>query len=79
MGDIHGIIAQKLEILTEITGLQPALCAIFAQQAHHAQEKSPVCAQTGGVRFLILFGQYRIILGANTVNEARRMLSQKRR
>lgn len=55
MGDIHGIIAQKLEILTENTGLQPVLCATSAQLAHIAQQKSPACAQTGDIILLILF------------------------
>lgn len=56
MGDIHGIIPQKLEILTENTGLQPILCATFAQLARFVQEKPPACAQAGDVIFLILSG-----------------------
>ena len=56
MGDIHGITARKLEILTENTGLQPILCATFAQLARFVQEKSPACAQAGDVIFLVLPG-----------------------
>ena len=79
MGDIHGIIAQKLENLTENTGLQPILCATSAQLANIAQQKSPACTQAGDVIFLILFGQYRRILSADTASAGRQLRSQKRR
>ena len=55
MGDIHGITARKLEILTENTGLQPVLCATYAQLIHIVQEKSPACVQAGDAILLILF------------------------
>jgi hypothetical protein len=44
MGDIHGITARKLEILTEKPVTQPILRATFAQQAYICPKKPPVLA-----------------------------------
>ena len=56
MGDIHGIAARKLEILTEKPVTQPILRATFAQLARFVQEKSPACVQAGDMIFLVLPG-----------------------
>lgn len=41
MGDIHGIAARKLEILTEKPVTQPILRATFAQHACISPKKAP--------------------------------------
>jgi hypothetical protein len=44
MGDIHGIAARKLEILTEKPRAAPTSRATFAQQAYIRPKKPPVLA-----------------------------------
>ena len=79
MGDIHGIAARKLEILTEKPVMQPTLRATFAQHACILPKKAPGFGVKPGAGRAIDQGQYRIILSADTASEVRQLLSQKRR
>lgn len=48
MGDIHGIAARKLEILTEKPVTQPILRATFAQHEYALQKSPQFWRKTGG-------------------------------
>ena len=48
MGDIHGIAARKLEILTEKPVTQPILRATFAQHGYALQKSPRFWRKTGG-------------------------------
>ena len=49
MGDIHGIAARKLEILTEKPVTQPILRATFAQHGYAFQKSPRFWRKTGGL------------------------------
>ena len=57
MGDIHGIAARKLEILTEKPVTQPILRATFAQHACILPKKAPGFGVKPGGRERYIFSE----------------------